>query len=360
MRWRLIRTALLGPAVVILALGRVAFAQTGANAIELKWTVETSPQGGWTVGDHIPLRLTATFPAGIDVTLPEFPQDWDPFEVQEQSLSKVSANADGTRSVSRSVKVTVWAPGEYRTLPVTVRFKDTDNQLHEILAPQLAITVISVLENRDAQKRDLKAQATLTPPSAVPWVLGGLLLATIMGALAWVLVPRMRRHVPSPAPVPHPGEWRSPTETAHTELDRISALDLPLRGELEQHYSLVADCMRKYAEERYAISAMDQTTDELTSALRRAQVSRLHVGLFHNLLSEADLVKFARFRPSMAEAQGIVVRARQIVDETRADRSSGNTVEGSTDSNEDARHPPGASRLDPDQSTAIGHGSQTR
>lgn len=312
-------------------LPQAAHAQIGPEPVRVEWAVEGPSQGGWTVGDRIPLRLRATYPAGMEVTLPELPQVWGRFEVREQALLEPIANADGSVTAVREANVTLWAPGDYQTPPLTVRYRDADGQLREVLAPPLTITVVSVLGAGETEKRDLKPQISLPRSPLWPWLLGGLSLAAVLGVAGWLLLARLRRYTtPLPATTV-PLDTRPPEEIAYEELDRIAALDLPAQGELKRHYTLVADCMRTYVEGRYRIPALDRTTEELVMAFRRARVERDHATILRELLSATDLVKFAKARPAINQARAAVDQARHIVDVTKMDKWTNGQMGKSSD-----------------------------
>jgi hypothetical protein len=92
------------------------------------------------------------------------------------------------------------------------------------------------------------------------------------------------------------------------------------QGRFKEHYTLTADCLRRYAEGIYGIPAMDRTTEEFYAALRWARVDGQQVRLFKDFLDESDLVKFAKYVPPVEEAQEAVPRARYIVDVTKPKR----------------------------------------
>jgi hypothetical protein len=213
--------------------------------------------------------------------------------------------------------VTLWAPGDHEMPPLAVRYRDADDELHEIMSPPWSITLVSVLEEGETEKRDLKPQVSLPRPPVWPWLLGGLLLAALVGIAGRYLLIRLRRRMASTPPAVHLIDPRPSHEIAYSELDRIAALNLPDQGELKRHYTLVADCLRTYTRGRYEIPAMDLTTAELLASFRQARVDRDHTRLFRGLLAEADLVKFAKFRPLVDQAHAAVPQARHIIDVTK-------------------------------------------
>jgi hypothetical protein len=301
--------------LVYLPLG--VHAQTEPKPVYIEWVVGDTPDGGWTVGDRIPLSLKATYPVSLTVILPQWPEIWGAAEVLEQRLTGPIDNGDGTFTALREMTVTLWATGDHQMPPLAVRYRDADGELHELMSPPWSITLVSVLEKGETEKRDLKPQVSLPRPPVWPWLLGGLLLAALVGLAGRALLIRLRRRMASTAAAVHIIDPRPSHEIAYSELDRIAALNLPNQGELKRHYTLVADCLRTYIQGRYAIPAMDQTTAELLASFRQAQVDRSHTHLFRELLAEADLVKFARLRPRADRAHAAVTQARHIVDVTK-------------------------------------------
>jgi len=321
------RSIYLVPYVLCVVLAICATLPAGVRAQEMNgsvtasWDTDAPPERGWTVGDPIPLRLRVTAPAGFDVTLPELPQQWGPLEVREQSLQGPVTNEDGTITTVREATVALWSPGVYETPSLTVRYRDADGQLHEVDVSPLSITVASVLTEGDTEKRDLKPQASLPRPPVWPWVLAGTLVTALLSFAARWLLRRFQGHKVAASESVEPVDTRPPEAIAYEELDRIAALDLPARGELKRHYTLVTDCVRTYLERVYSVPAMDRTTSELLTALRRARMDGEATTVLRALLEESDLVKFARFRPLVEQARAAVVQARRLVDMTKPDRA---------------------------------------
>lgn len=153
--------------------------------------------------------------------------------------------------------------------------------------------------------RPLKQQWTLGP-NWVMWILLGVGALALAAALVWWIRKRRARHHEEPAP-----EVRLPPDViALTELERVAAMGLPAKGEFKTFYTLVVDAVRRYVEARFGVEAMDRTTYELLDDLTRH--GRYVEGL-GALLDEADLVKFAKFKPDTTRADAALGSAREIV-----------------------------------------------
>lgn len=305
----------------------LAFPSRAQEPVVAFWETDPPPDGGWTVGDPIPLRLRATYPADLQVVLPELSEQWGAFEVREQTLLNPIAQDNGAIVTVREATVVLWSPGEHETPPFAVHYRDTNGELQEVFVPPASITVASVLPEADGdqgtgiEKHDLKPQASLPRPPVWPWLLLGIFVAALLYYATERMLPHLRRRKEAELEVTEPIDDRPPEIIAYEELDRITTLDLPARGEFKHHYTLVTDCVRTYIEGIYQVPAMDRTTGELMSSLRSARVTGEPISLLRPLLEESDLVKFAKLRPAIEQARGAITQARHLVDITKPDRT---------------------------------------
>jgi hypothetical protein len=273
-----------------------------------------------TVGDQITLRLEITHPLDSRVVLPQVERQWQAFEVVDQTAPEIVDNGDGTATTGKEIIVTLFQPGQYQTPALVVAHRKPDGSIEELATPVIPIQVTSVL-TEDTELRDLKPQAELPVPPIWPWVLAGLWLAMALAVLltaAGLWLYRRWQERPAPAElIPAPFiDTRPPEVIAHAELDRIAALNLPAQHRIKQHYILVAACLRRYIEGRYQIPALEQTTGELRTTFRKSEASMKDVSGFMSLLTESDLVKFARYIPQLDDVNRLIGKARSIVDAT--------------------------------------------
>lgn len=117
-------------------------------------------------------------------------------------------------------------------------------------------------------------------------------------------------YVPPPEPEPLPHEW------ALRKLDELEQLKLWQKGEVKEHYSLLTSILREYLERRYAIKALEQTSDEIQNQMHGLQLSNALLTDTQQLLSVADLIKFAKADPGVDLHAATIERVRRFVKET--------------------------------------------
>jgi hypothetical protein len=108
-----------------------------------------------------------------------------------------------------------------------------------------------------------------------------------------------------------------PHEVALDELARIAQLDLSAHGRFKEHYTLVSNCLRNYVETLYHVTALESTTAELRYALKRTPLTPDHIHGLLAILSESDLVKFAKFTPDVQDATAVLIQATAFVEATK-------------------------------------------
>lgn len=169
------------------------------------------------------------------------------------------------------------------------------------------VDVTSLLESDDATLADLApAETPVDVPRPLPrWILWGLggLCAALLGAVVW----RRWRRRSVPAVV------RSPREIALAALDQLLASTLRA-SDLQQFYDDLSDIVREYIEAEVGIRAPEQTTEEFLRDQRTQSVfSETERTQLRDFLETADLVKFARHRPSEDEIDWSIERAREFL-----------------------------------------------
>lgn len=262
-----------------------------------------------TVGDPIQLTVQVDHPAGSTAILPQLPRQWGDFVVYSQAAAATAVHEDGSQTTTQIIDVRLFKPSEFQTPPFAVTISDSDGQTQSVTADPLSLTIASVLVEGDSNLRDIKPQANLPLPLIWPWAAGGGLLLALFVYWLW-----RRRRVIALTPSP---DTRLPHEVALDELARIAQLDLARQSRFKEHYTLASDCLRGYVEKAFGVAALESTTAELRYALKQTPLTPDLIRGLLDILSESDLVKFAKFRPDLQDATAVIIQAVAFVEATK-------------------------------------------
>ena len=308
--------------VVLLAFSGVetAMAQSDSTSdVRISFTADRS---GLTVGDVAILSLVVSHPEGLVVVLPRIEREWGPFEVQDQTSVQTTSLSGGVKTIAKQFRVVLFAPGAFATPELPISVRSPDGSVEQIYPDPVEFTVRSVLSGPDDELKDIRPPADLSTPlwqRPVVLVLFGLAVVGASAALGYYLYRRSRARVGAAA---HVVDTRKPWEVALQELDHIGRLGLSARGELKEHYTLVAETLRTYLGVTYLrevgqVDALDMSTEEISEAISLSSLDSRHSREMVELLREADLVKFANYSPPPARTHEVVGQVRRFVDATK-------------------------------------------
>ena len=241
-----------------------------------------------TVGDPVRLSLRIRREPGDAAVLLQNEGFLAPFEVRRQVPSAVREMSEGRVEESLAFELAVYQVGviEVPSLVLQVRTAEGDSGL--IISDPIPVIVRSVKPAEMMDIRDVKPPVDIE--AGIPgwfWFAVAVLVAVAAGTL-WYWKRRSRK--PKVEPPPPPIVW--PDEVA-----KILRMQLVEKGAFKRYYSLLSEVMRRYLEVRVQVDAMECTTSELVQDLRRVSIGEAEVLALEVLLSEADLVKFAKLRP---------------------------------------------------------------
>src|SRR6266542_3867261 len=257
-----------------------------------------------TVGQRFIVVLRIVAPAGSIVRFPESLDSAAAASTLAPRLSGPpaidSAIVGGSLTRSAAYAFTAWDVGSQPLglAPIAVEYKGSVGYVS--LAARHVI-VRSVLPADTTLWKPKPARQPLPLPS-IDWrPLIAVLAAIIAALLLWWAWRAWKRRRNRPLP---------PFEAAERDFARIEAMALIAAGRPEQHVAMMTDVARAYLAARVDGVHRSQTTSELLRAA--ASIRGVAPGL-EDLLTRADMVKFARGRVTTDEATTLGVRARSVV-----------------------------------------------
>ena len=91
-------------------------------------------------------------------------------------------------------------------------------------------------------------------------------------------------------------------------------------GDVKDYYARISDCVRDYIERLFKVNAPEMTTEEFLESLKDSQaLPPAEKDLLKQFMSACDLVKFAKYKPTVEEISSVLSSAKKFIEETRPD-----------------------------------------
>ena len=186
------------------------------------------------------------------------------------------------------------------------------------VAPGAKFSVVGTL-SADAKERGEEPKDVRGPLEVVvrSWTL--LYIAAALAALAlltWALLKYLRR--PKPVKVEAPKIVEPLHVRATRDLDALRMLDLPSKGQAREFYFRLSDIVRAYLGERYDFDALECTSPELLTALRRTHTPGLSTAELSTFVNDSDMAKYAKDVPDADRCKASLEFAYKMVRSTTA------------------------------------------
>jgi len=208
-----------------------------------------------------------------------------------------------------TVVLTAFEKGTYVIPALTIEFPKGKVLKTEPI--KIEVRTVTVDTSKDI--KDVK------PPLEVPFrlrdALPYILIAVAAGLLTWaifhVLKKRKKQERILPAPPQRPAH-----ELALEALRKLEAERLWQNGKIKDYHSKLTDIIRTYVDRRYDLPAMEMTSEDILSSDRILLLSDDLRKQIEEILTLADLVKFAKFLPDPAEHENVLRFATSFVQAT--------------------------------------------
>jgi hypothetical protein len=252
------------------------------------------------IGDQVNLNLNFSFPSGTQVVWPSI-KDTILGNIQVISRTNVDTSWSADKKnlqLTQKLRLTCFDSGfytippirfYYRNLPdTTIRFEQTEIQI---------LTVHTLAVDTTLAIKPIKGPVKI-PFSILeymPWIVAGLLFLAIAGFLLYYLI---RRRKGEPIFLLRPSVKYQPHEWALMELEKLRLRKLWQAGKTKEYHTELTDILRKYIEDRFHLMAMESTTGEILEDLEeKTGILKEYRTTLGDILSMADLVKFAKYLP---------------------------------------------------------------
>lgn len=267
------------------------------------------------IGEQARLRLSVAQPTNLQVSIPILSDTITKgIEIVEMVKADTISLSDSRIQVNYDYLITSFDSGFYFIPSYTYAAAGDTLQTAPL---GLSVTTVTVNPETD----DVKAikpimDAPFYWSELFTWV-GYFLLAFLgVSLIIFVLLKYVfKKKVPFITETPQP--VIPPHIVALEKLEEIKVQKIWQCGDIKVFYTQVTDVLRVYLEGRFGINAMELTSDEIMALVKKEPGLNEVRAALKDLLTLADLVKFAKMVPLENENERSLLTAFDVVDKTK-------------------------------------------
>lgn len=268
------------------------------------------------IGEQIELLLKAEASKGQKIIWPAVSDSIGPFfdVISRDTIDTIVAAGNGI-ALEQRINITSFDSGMH-SLPVfDFLFINPSNDTQSVLSDVLSIEVLTIPVDTTKAIKDIRGLEDV-PEDFTDLILYSLFALFVVAGIGFGIYYYNKRKRPVVVQVPK-GPVTPPWEIALAAFDRIEKEATWKSGNDKLYHSSIADTLREYIEAQLKLPALESTTDETLILLKRSLAQTETIELIRQVLTLADLVKFAKEKPLPAEHERSLSLARQFVLLTR-------------------------------------------
>jgi len=239
--------------------------------------------------------------------------------VRATDVDTLSTADDVTETrLEKKLYLTSWDTGFYAIPPVEITINGEKQSTEAFLLTVKSVeidTTAGIKQSADIYEVEVGWQDYLQAYWYYP--AGALALAGLLVAV--ILLVRAQRKKRNERPVIEKQEPARPAdELAKERLLEIQNEKIYSKGKIKQYHTEITDVLRDYLEVIYEIPAHEVTSHEILARLRYVGLTDQESLQLRVILNRADMVKFAKDRPSDTENEEAVTQTLSFVTTTAA------------------------------------------
>ncbi len=278
------------------------------------------------IGDQIKLKYTVSYPENFKINFPLFTDKLtDKIDIVSQFNADTVINK--IKSESKTFVITSFDSGNYVIPAIAVKYQiNNDTTVNEILSDSVFLNVNTINVDTTLAIKDIKSplSAPLTLKELLPYIFSGLgLLAIILLTIYFIKKYNKKKNNESELLKPK----IPPYKTALQEFEVLRQKKLWQNDRIKEYHSELTDILRNYFEKQLNIQALEKTTDETLEAFESVINDKILSEKLKNILTLADLVKFAKQLPLPDQHDLSMQNAIEIVKLTSVNKKTDSNTE---------------------------------
>lgn len=267
------------------------------------------------IGDQINLTLSATYnPQLFRVTFPAVPDTFNHFEVVERSKTDTLIGRE-ENTFKQNIVITNFDSGQWKIPPMLFDVQPLKGEEpSELLSDSFLVNVNTVQVDTSKPIKPIFGirGAKMPIQQVILYILGALLIAALLGFLIWYFVKTLREKNKKPEHK-EPEIILLPHEKAMQQLEQLGTQQLWQSGQEKQYHTYLTDIVRTYLEEQFKIDCFDKTSSEIIQQVKKIKALSTSRQNLRFIFETADMVKFAKSKPTPDEHIQSLELAKEMV-----------------------------------------------
>lgn len=249
------------------------------------------------IGDFLDVKLTVKVPEGKDVFIPQIDQavlddtgiEW----INSSSFDTIRES--GSVVLKQNIIVTSYDEGNYVFPSIPVFGLDSALLAH---TDPIAFSVTTIPVDTTASFMDIKmpVKEPLKFKELLPYLLMTVAVMAIVALIVFIVLKYVKKKKPKGTHAPSKPKVK-PDVAAIAALEKLRVSKLWQEGKVKLYYSELTEIIRTYIDGRFEINAMEMVSSEILQELNTQKVPEEAYNKIRDMLTVADLVKFAKWEP---------------------------------------------------------------
>jgi hypothetical protein len=267
------------------------------------------------VGDYINLIIQVEHNKNVSISNPVLSDSASKIEIIKQESPEVQTSGANLVTTFKYI-ISKYDSGNVTIPPIPILYRVKGNEeLQTAYTNEVDFTVHTLIIQPGGQIKDVKAPVKI--PLDWKEILMWILIIIIILSAAFYLYSRYKKKKMLEVKKERKVIQKPPHVVALYELRALEQQQLWQKGLIKDYHSKITEIVRRYFQDQFYLPALELTTSEVMQYLKQVRRAVVIMNITYDFLSNADLVKFAKFQPMASVNEEMMKQAVEIVEKTK-------------------------------------------